>query len=56
MKKEEEDNFGKKSKKNENKGKNKHVGKVKAGFSTDSILKNKFDKDNFGKKTCGKTL
>jgi hypothetical protein len=28
----------------------------KAKFSTDSILKNKFDKDNFGKKTCGKIL
>ena len=34
-----------------------HAGKVKAEFSTSSILKNKFDKDNFEKKkTCGETL
>jgi hypothetical protein len=33
--------------------KKKHVGKVKAKFSTISILKKEFDKDNFGKKkTC----
>jgi hypothetical protein len=46
----------------------KHAGKVKAEFSTSSILKNKFDKDNFEKKKnmwgntvakqkpCGETL
>jgi hypothetical protein len=34
----------------------KHVGKVKAEFSTSSILKKEFDKDNFGKKTCMETL
>jgi len=35
----------------------KHVGKVKAKFSTSSILKKKnFNKDNFEKKTCGETL
>jgi hypothetical protein len=28
----------------------KHAGKVKAEFSTSSILKNKFDKDNLKKK------
>jgi hypothetical protein len=38
----------------------KHAGKVKAEFSTSSILKNKFDKDNFEKKKhvgkhCSKT-
>jgi len=33
----------------------KHVEKVKAEFSTSSILK-KIDKDNFEKKTCGETL
>jgi hypothetical protein len=32
-----------------------HMGKVKAKFSTRSILKKKFDKDNL-KKTCGETL
>ena len=36
--------------------KKKHVGKVKAEFSTSSILKKQFDKDNFRKKTCGETL
>ena len=30
------------------------MGKVKAEFSTSSILKKKFDKDNFGKKHLGK--
>jgi len=30
------------------------LGKVKAEFSTSSILKKKFDKDNFGKKHLGK--
>jgi hypothetical protein len=30
------------------------LGKVKAEFSTSSILKKKFDKDNFGKKNLGK--
>jgi hypothetical protein len=49
--KKEEENFGKKSKKNEN----KHVEKVKAEFLINSILK-KINKDNFGKKTCGETL
>jgi hypothetical protein len=34
----------------------KHVGEVKAEFSTSSILKKKFNKDNFGKKTRGKIL
>ena len=42
----------KKQKKNLKRGK-KHVGKVKAKFSTNSILKKKFNKDNFEKKTCG---
>jgi hypothetical protein len=36
------------------------VGKAKAKFSTSSILKNKFNKDNFEKqnikKTCGEIL
>jgi hypothetical protein len=32
------------------------VGKVKAEFSTSSILKKKFNKDNFEKKTCGEIL
>jgi len=32
------------------------VGKAKAKFSTRSILKKKFDKDNLKKKTCGETL
>jgi hypothetical protein len=41
--------LGKKRKKQEK----KHVEKVKAKFSTSSILKKKiFDKDNFEKKTC----
>jgi hypothetical protein len=39
--------------------KTKHVGKVKAKFLTSSILKKKFDKDNFEKKYmrkhCSKT-
>jgi hypothetical protein len=39
--KKKEDNFGKKRK--------KYVGKVKAKFSTSSILKIFFDKDNFEK-------
>jgi len=47
------DNFGKKSKKKNLKRGKKHVGKVKAKFSTSSILKKKFNKDNFEKKTCG---
>jgi hypothetical protein len=47
------DNFGKKSKKKKLKREKKHVGKVKAKFSTSSILKKKFNKDNFEKKTCG---
>jgi hypothetical protein len=32
----------------------KHVGKIKAEFSTNSILKKQFDKDNFLKKHVGK--
>jgi hypothetical protein len=36
--------------------KKKHVGKVKAKFSTSSILKKKFDKDNFEKKNMWETL
>jgi hypothetical protein len=53
MKKKEEDNFGKKkAKKNEKKGK-QHMGKVKAKFPTSSKLKKKSDKDNFEKKTYG---
>jgi hypothetical protein len=32
----------------------KHAGKVKAEFSTSSILKKKFDKDNFEKQHVGK--
>jgi hypothetical protein len=39
--KKEEDNFRKKMKKN---GKKKHIGKVKAKFSTSSILKKKSTK------------
>jgi len=50
MKKKKEDNFGKKIKKMEKK---KHVGKVKAKFSTNSILK-KINKDNFEKQYVGK--
>jgi hypothetical protein len=42
--------LGKKRKKQEK----KHVGKVKAKFSTSSILKKIFDKDNFEKKHVGK--
>jgi hypothetical protein len=38
------------------KGGKKHVGKVKAKFSNSSILKKKFDKDNFKKQTYGETL
>jgi len=34
--------------------KKKHVGKVKAEFLTSSILKKKFNKDNFEKKHVGK--
>jgi len=41
------DNFGKKSKKKRKKMGKKYVGKVKAKFSTSSILKKKFTKDNF---------
>jgi hypothetical protein len=41
--------------KSKKKRKKKHVGKVKAKFSTSIILKN-IDKDNFRKKTCGETL
>ena len=40
-------------KKNQKNGKKKHVGKVKAKFSTNSILK-KIDKDNFKKQYVGK--
>jgi hypothetical protein len=36
--------------------KKKHVGKVKVKFSTNSILKKKFNKDNFEKQSCGETL
>jgi hypothetical protein len=32
------------------------VGKVKAEFSTSSILKNKIDKDDFGKNMWGNTV
>jgi hypothetical protein len=46
-------------KKKAKKIKTKHVGKVKAKFLTSSILKKKFDKDNFEKKYmrkhCSKT-
>jgi hypothetical protein len=46
-------------KKMKKKIKTKHVGKVKAKFLTSSILKKKFDKDNFEKKYmrkhCSKT-
>jgi hypothetical protein len=50
----------KKQKQNEKKWKEKHAGKVKAKFSTSSILKKKFDKYNFFKKKhvwkhCSKT-
>jgi hypothetical protein len=38
------------------KNEKKLVGKVKTEFSTSSILKKQFDKDNFRKKTCGETL
>jgi hypothetical protein len=34
----------------------KHVGKVKAEFSTSSILKKEFDKDNFGKKNMWRNI
>jgi uncharacterized protein Veg len=34
----------------------KHVGKVKDKFSTSSILKKKFDKDNFEKKMWENTI
>jgi hypothetical protein len=48
----------KKQKQNEKKGK-KHARKVKTKFSTSSILKKTFDKDNFDKKNvekhCNKT-
>ena len=40
--------------KKQNKMEKKHVGKVKAEFSTSSILKKKFDKDYFEKKHVGK--
>jgi C4-type Zn-finger protein len=62
QKNERKNNFGrKKAKKN---GKKKHAVKVKAEFSTSSILKKKLDKNNFetkhvGKhcsKICGETL
>jgi len=53
MKKKEE-NFGKKAKQMK-KIKKKHVGKVKAKFSTSSILK-KINKDNFEKKIREKTV
>jgi hypothetical protein len=32
------------------------MGKAKAKFSTNSILKKKFNKENFEKKTCGEIL
>jgi hypothetical protein len=38
----------------EEKMEKKHAGKVKVEFSTSSILKKKFDKDNFEKKHVGK--
>jgi hypothetical protein len=38
------------------KNEKKLVGKVKTEFSTSSILKKQFDKDNFRKKTCGEIL
>ena len=34
----------------------KHVGKIKAKFSTNSILKKQFDKDNFLKNMWGNTV
>ena len=57
----------KKQKKNRKQRGKKHVGKVKAKFSTSSILKKKIDKYNFFKKnmcgnivakqkSCGETL
>jgi hypothetical protein len=45
----------KKQKQNEKKRK-KHAGKFKAKFSTRSILKKTFDKDNFDKKHVGKLI
>jgi hypothetical protein len=53
--KKKEYNFGKKkAKKN---GKKNTWEKLKAEFSTISILKNKFDKDSFEKKNmCGSTV
>ena len=49
------DNFGKKKQKQMKKWKKKHVGKVKAKFSINSILK-KIDKDNFEKNMWGNTV
>jgi len=46
--------LGKKVKKKRKKMGKKYVGKVKAKFSTSSILKKKFTKDNFEKKHVGK--
>ena len=43
-------------KKKQKKTKKKHVGKVKAEFSTSSILKKKIDKDNFKKTMRGNTV
>ena len=55
--KKEEDNFGeKKQKKKKKKKEKKHVWKVKTKFSTTSILKKTFEKDNFERKTRGETL
>jgi len=49
--------LGKKSKKKKKKKKEKkHVWKVKTKFSTSSILKKTFEKDNFERKTRGETL
>ena len=53
-KEEEEDNFEKKSKTNEKKMEKKHVGKVKAEFSTSSILKKNPTKIILEKKHVGK--
>jgi hypothetical protein len=56
QKNEKKNNFGrKKAKKIGKNGKKKHAGKVKAEFSTNSILKKKkLDKNNFETKHVGK--
>ena len=48
--------WGKKAKKKKKKKEKKHVWKVKTKFSTSSILKKTFEKDNFERKTRGETL